>query len=160
MDHLINTAFISFFAVLWYFDVPHDGRRVANSDAQRELMESGGKLLGETEALRKLAAELTWREERGFAAAVIVAGWFMKVSFPLIGLDRGLIRWFLVRSTSSTASIPSLCICGATPITLFHSLDPRHSAMAVATRQHRIIRYRMGSPPHLVTLRKFLRIPR
>lgn len=82
IDHFINTLYITFFAITWYSFTPHDGRRVANSAAQREVMESGQALLGKVvdENVMRLAAEGIWKEERGFSAAVLIIGWFIKVS--------------------------------------------------------------------------------
>lgn len=80
IDHLVTTAYTALFAVVWYVYVPHDGRRVANSDAQKEMMGLGGELLSSTsESVRKAAAEAIWKSERGFAAAVLVGGWLIKV---------------------------------------------------------------------------------
>ena len=44
---MISTVYTTLFAVAWYVYEPHDGRRVANSDAQREMMEEAGKVVDE-----------------------------------------------------------------------------------------------------------------
>lgn len=68
--------------MIWYLYVPHDGRRVANSDAQKEMM---GELSrnGIDDVVRKVAADAIWKSERGFSAAVLVSGWLLKVRVPL-----------------------------------------------------------------------------
>jgi len=78
LDHVINTLYIAFFAVDWYLYVPHDGRRVANSEAQKQMLSEGN--FGDDES-RKAAAQAIWKSERGFAAAVLVGGWLLKWYF-------------------------------------------------------------------------------
>ena len=51
---------------------------MANSAAQRDMMEDAGKMMDDQ--ARKVAAEEIWKSERGFAAAVLIFGWFVKVS--------------------------------------------------------------------------------
>lgn len=80
LDHLVTTAYTTLFAVVWYVYVPHDGRRVANSIAQKEMMGEMGRSTID-DVSRKLAAELIWKEEKGVAAAVLLGGWLIKVSF-------------------------------------------------------------------------------
>lgn len=90
LDHLVSTIYTASFAVVWYLYTPHDGRRVANSQAQREVMELGYTIKGVDgqagtgaemgDAARKLAAEMVWSGERGFAAALLALGWLLKVS--------------------------------------------------------------------------------
>jgi hypothetical protein len=78
LDHVISTFYTTLFAVMWFAYTPHDGRRVANSAAQRDMMEDAGKMMDDQ--ARKVAAEEIWKSERGFAAAVLIFGWFVKVS--------------------------------------------------------------------------------
>ena len=80
IDHLISTVYTAFFAVLWYAYIPHDGERVANSEAQKAMMGDGGMGGKLDHDARKAAALALWKSERGFSAAVIVGGWFIKVS--------------------------------------------------------------------------------
>jgi inositol phosphorylceramide synthase regulatory subunit len=77
LDHLLATSWTVFFAVVWWFFVPHDGRRVANSDAQKDMMDGDAVPLNPEE--RVAAAQAVWRSERGFSAAVLISGWFLKV---------------------------------------------------------------------------------
>ncbi|GAA5822316.1 hypothetical protein JCM3770_001568 [Rhodotorula araucariae] len=83
-DHLVGTIYTAFFAVVWYLFVPHDGRRVANSDAQKAMM--GGSQTGVEmdEAARTAAAMGVWKSERGFSAAVLAVGWLLKIYFILV----------------------------------------------------------------------------
>lgn len=75
-DHLVSTVYTAWFGVVWYAFTPHDGRRVANSDAQKEML--GDVVMDDATRIR--AAEAIWKSERGFSAAVLVLGWLIKVS--------------------------------------------------------------------------------
>jgi len=81
LDHLFSTCWTVFFAVMWWVYTPHDGKRVANSDAQREMMggASGSEGHNMTESERTEAALGIWNKEKGFAAMVLVLGWLIKV---------------------------------------------------------------------------------
>ena len=68
-----------FFAVVWFGYTPHDGRRVANSEGQRQIMEKASGGLFITDAERALAAEGIWGQEKGFAGMVIFLIWLSKV---------------------------------------------------------------------------------
>lgn len=59
--------------------VPHDGRRVANSDAQKAMMGGSQSGDGMDEAARTAAAMGVWKSERGFSATVLAIGWLLKV---------------------------------------------------------------------------------
>ncbi|SCV74912.1 BQ2448_7941 [Microbotryum intermedium] len=85
LDHCVGTIFTSLFAVVWYIYVPHDGRRVANSDAQKEMMSEGSASSAAflDDAARKAAAQAVWKGERGFSAAVLMVGWLLKIYFTL-----------------------------------------------------------------------------
>lgn len=76
-DHLLNTIWTTFFAVSWWVYNPHDGKRIANSDAQKDMMGSGGPTMTDEE--RKQAAQLIWNQEKGLAATVLIIGWLLKV---------------------------------------------------------------------------------
>lgn len=78
IDHLISTVFTALFAVIWFAYTPHDGERVANSEAQKAMM-GGGTGASMDPDQRKAAALALWKSERGFSAVVIVLGWFLKV---------------------------------------------------------------------------------
>jgi hypothetical protein len=72
---------------MWWVYNPHDGRRQANSKAQLDLMNMvpglNGSLKGGVATMsdleRAAAAMEIWNKEKGFAAVVLVAGWFIKV---------------------------------------------------------------------------------
>lgn len=85
-DHIVSTAWLVFFAVLWWVYTPHDGRRQANSDAQREMMDAvpitGNRNMTDVE--RVMAAMTIWDEEKGRATAVIVLGWLAKFYFAAL----------------------------------------------------------------------------
>lgn len=70
-----------FFGVTWYRYTPHDGRRVANSDAQKAILEAGlaaghGQV---DDAERARLALQVWNDEKGFSTTVLVLGWLIKV---------------------------------------------------------------------------------
>lgn len=77
-DHLINTIWTVFFAVLWWVYNPHDGKRMANSEAQKNMMGAGGGS-NMTDEERKQAAQLIWNKEKGLASTILVLGWLAKV---------------------------------------------------------------------------------
>lgn len=79
VDHLVGTVYTAFFAVVWYVYVPHDGKRIANSEAQKAMM--GGSQTGiiMDDAARTAAAMGVWQSERVFSATVLVIGWMLKV---------------------------------------------------------------------------------
>ncbi|BGP33293.1 hypothetical protein JCM10296v2_005087 [Rhodotorula toruloides] len=83
-DHILGTVYTAFFAVVWYVYVPHDGRRIANSDAQKAMMGGSQSGVGMDEAARTAAAMTVWKSERGFSAAVLVIGWLLKIYFILV----------------------------------------------------------------------------
>ncbi|KWU43706.1 DUF1753-domain-containing protein, partial [Rhodotorula sp. JG-1b] len=84
IDHLVGTVYTTFFAVVWYIYVPHDGKRIANSAAQKAMM--GGSQTGiiMDDAARTAAAMGVWQSERVFSAAVLVIGWLLKAYFVAI----------------------------------------------------------------------------
>jgi len=83
LDHLFSTCWTVFFGVIWWEYTPHDGKRVANSDAQREMMDGASGMEGHnmTEAERTAAALSIWNKEKSFAVAVLIAGWLIKIYF-------------------------------------------------------------------------------
>ena len=93
LDHLFSTCWTVFFGVVWWVYTPHDGQRVANSDAQRAMIDaaSGQEGLNMTDAERAQAALGIWNKEKGFAAAVLVLGWFTKVRLHFLRRDPWLI---------------------------------------------------------------------
>jgi len=83
LDHVLSTVWLAYFAVEWWYYTPHDGRRVAHSAAQEQLMGSvGGHNM--TEAERTMAAEAIWNKEKGPASVVLVLGWLVKWYFAAI----------------------------------------------------------------------------
>jgi len=114
LDHLINTFYICYFAQSWYLHTPHDGRRTASSDMQRQVADlgDGGPWRDMTPEERMAAAESVWMYERGFSAAVLVAGWLLKLWFIsiiysyAIHLRRGSYHSLPLSMSSSTSSAP------------------------------------------------------
>ena len=79
-DHLLNTIWTVFFAVAWWVYNPHDGKRIANSDAQKSMMDMGGPQMTDEE--RRVAAQGIWNKEKGVAGTVLIIGWCLKVRSP------------------------------------------------------------------------------
>ncbi|KAF9462915.1 Inositolphosphorylceramide synthase subunit Kei1-domain-containing protein [Collybia nuda] len=114
-DHIVSTSWTVFFAVVWWVYTPHDGRRQANSEAQKTMMEAGpagGNMTVPvlTDAQRKEAAMTIWNQEKGTAAAIIIASWVFKIYFALLlysyanHLRKGSYRSLpLSRSTAQNA---------------------------------------------------------
>lgn len=87
IDHVVATLSTLYFGVQWYVYNPHDGKRIANSAAQKEILEGstgasspGGSGLGDDSAERARKALAVWQDERGFSTFVLAAGWLLKVS--------------------------------------------------------------------------------
>lgn len=77
----------------WYYYTPHDGTKPQLAPHQAGLMELIENIENSYEVpgsvkhhvplegeARKLSAEKVWSEEKDFAAGLIIAGWFVKVS--------------------------------------------------------------------------------
>ncbi len=81
-DHMLSSAWLVFFAVLWWFYTPHDGTVQIHSDAQKAVQESGpGHNMTADE--RAEAAMTIWNAEKGLATAMIIMGWIVKVRISL-----------------------------------------------------------------------------
>jgi len=83
LDHVLSTAWLANFAVEWWYYTPHDGRRVAHSAAQEQLMGSVGGY-NMTEAERTVAAEAIWNTDKGPAGLVLLLGWLVKWYFAAV----------------------------------------------------------------------------
>jgi len=114
LDHFISTTWTVIFASIWWYHTPHDGRRIANSDAQKEMMTGpiggGGVEFADT-AERVAAAERVWLGERGFAAVVLIFGWLVKIYFAIciysfaVHLRRGTYHSLPFSKPSPTPSV-------------------------------------------------------
>ncbi|KAL7009873.1 hypothetical protein EMMF5_000781 [Cystobasidiomycetes sp. EMM_F5] len=107
-DHIVSTLYTVYFGVNWYVYTPHDGRRVANSEAQKEILEGhaaaggpGNHATVEDSQERARQALAVWRDERAFSTFVLLAGWLLKIYFILVlysfalHLRRGTFRTLL-----------------------------------------------------------------
>jgi hypothetical protein len=92
LDHIISTVYTTFFALIWYLYMPHDGRRVANSDAQREMMTAAVIGTPADEIGRAMAAEGIWQDERGVSALLLLGCWLIKVSWFILSHGHGHSR--------------------------------------------------------------------
>jgi len=106
-DHLLNTIWTVFFAISWWYYNPHDGKRVANSAAQKEMMGTDGPVMTDEE--RTTAAQLIWNKEKGTAAMVLFIGWALKLYFAALlysyalHLRRGSYRSIAANSSTDIA---------------------------------------------------------
>ncbi|KAH8789451.1 Inositolphosphorylceramide synthase subunit Kei1-domain-containing protein [Flagelloscypha sp. PMI_526] len=85
-DHILSSSWTLFFAVLWWVYTPHDGRRMANSAAQEELIRvsPGSTSLQMTDDERASAAYAIWNKEKNTAMSVIIASWSCKIYFAML----------------------------------------------------------------------------
>ncbi|EJF64091.1 Inositolphosphorylceramide synthase subunit Kei1-domain-containing protein [Dichomitus squalens] len=82
-DHILSSAWLVFFAVLWWVYTPHDGTVQIHSDAQKDVQASGpGHNMTAEE--RAAAAMTIWNAEKGIATAMIVMGWVLKIYFAVL----------------------------------------------------------------------------
>ena len=122
-DHILSTAWLVFFAVVWWVYTPHDGRVQANSAAQKEVMESGAGH-NMTDEERAAAAMTIWNAEKGIATSMIVLGWLAKVRAALPAVQPNL-TWFshmCYRSISQPCCTPTPFICARAHTALFPTL--------------------------------------
>ncbi|KAJ7576908.1 Inositolphosphorylceramide synthase subunit Kei1-domain-containing protein [Mycena floridula] len=84
-DHVVSTSWTVFFAVVWWFQTPHDGQRQVNSDAQRDIIRVAPKDIHQyTPDERRIAAMTIWDHEKGMAFAIILISWLSKIYFALL----------------------------------------------------------------------------
>ncbi|MBW0562004.1 hypothetical protein O181_101719, partial [Austropuccinia psidii MF-1] len=82
LDHLLSTIYTIHFGLQWFLINPHDGRRVAHGDAQKNIMNSDLPQLSPES--RKQAAQAIWKAERGVAAVILILIWLAKLYFILV----------------------------------------------------------------------------
>jgi hypothetical protein len=83
VDHIIQTVYTLGFARHYWYEVPHDGRRVANSKAQEDLIRLAVSRGEVSDKMPDNIAEIArglWEKEEGFALMVLFASWLIKVS--------------------------------------------------------------------------------
>ncbi|TCD71813.1 hypothetical protein EIP91_003156 [Steccherinum ochraceum] len=151
-DHVLNTAWTVFFAVLWWVYTPHDGRRQANSPAQEEMARAGAaqaaKIHNMTQQEREFAAMDLWNHEKGTATAVIILGWFAKIYFALLiysyalHLRKGSYRTLPTsrpspqHRTTSLSALPNDDEDMDLPVEDFYRLPTANSSTAGHTRSN------------------------
>jgi hypothetical protein len=93
-DHLLSSLWLAYFSVHYWMYTDHNGERVINSEAQRQLIEVASDILDipelSTDERHRIAQDL-WNTEKGHAAAVIIIGWVLKVSISHSHLERGAL---------------------------------------------------------------------
>ncbi|KAG8897469.1 hypothetical protein FRB99_008127 [Tulasnella sp. 403] len=93
VDHLLNTIWLTFFAVSWWIYNPHDGVRPVNSAAQQGVADVGpGHGLPMTDAERYAAAQSIWNKEKGTAAMLLFAYFAALLYSYAIHLRKGSYR--------------------------------------------------------------------
>ena len=98
-DHILNTTWTVYFAVLWWLHTPHDGRRNANSPAQQALIDGYiGKHQDMSPDERAAAAERVWRAEKAQALTIIILGWLIKVRIIAV-LSPSMTHLLIISST-------------------------------------------------------------
>ncbi|KIK61638.1 hypothetical protein GYMLUDRAFT_96488 [Collybiopsis luxurians FD-317 M1] len=83
-DHIFSTAWTVFFAVVWWFQTPHDGRTNANSPAQLQIIAASPDIHHLTDEERAVAAGKIWNHEKGTALAVIIISWLAKIYLAIL----------------------------------------------------------------------------
>ncbi|EIW65733.1 hypothetical protein M231_04271 [Tremella mesenterica] len=122
IDHAILTIFHYLFYQHYWYSVPHDGRRVSNSQAQQDLINlaaSRGEIEDPaltqddpaTEELRAALAGEIWQTEKVFAGWTLIAGWLLKIYFILI-----LYSYAAHLRSSTYHTLPSTARAKATQI--------------------------------------------
>jgi hypothetical protein len=102
--------------VQWWIYTEHDGKQMAHSKAQEEIIKTAVGISVYTEEQRTRMAKELWEKENGFAALIIVVGWLLKLYFGLIlysyalHLRRGTYR---SRRESSYGLVPQSATQGA-----------------------------------------------
>ncbi|KAI0035319.1 Inositolphosphorylceramide synthase subunit Kei1-domain-containing protein, partial [Vararia minispora EC-137] len=84
-DHILNTVWTVYFAVRWWVYTPHDGRRVANSPAQDQIVAGYiGEHIQLSDLERAAAAARVWEQEKNLALTILIAGWLVKFYFAAL----------------------------------------------------------------------------
>lgn len=89
LDHLVQSFFHYVFYLSYWYAVPHDGRRTANSQAQqdlinlaasrKEIIDPATQETAGMDELRKALAGEIWRTEKVFAGWTLIFGFLLKV---------------------------------------------------------------------------------
>jgi hypothetical protein len=91
LDHLIQSFFHFIFYQHYWYVIPHDGRRILNSQAQQDLVDlavsrgeipdpaSGKDTPGADDVRKALAGEI-WSQEKVFAGWTLFFGFLLKAS--------------------------------------------------------------------------------
>jgi hypothetical protein len=92
IDHVILSLFHFLFFQRYWYDLPHDGRRNANSQAQQDIINlavSRGEIPQPTDSTEQddartaaLAGQI-WEEEKVYAGWALIFGWLLKVPLTL-----------------------------------------------------------------------------
>lgn len=113
IDHIILTLFHYLFFLNYWYDLPHDGRRTANSQAQLDLINlaaSRGEIPTPTEttdqddATRVALAQGIWTEEKVYAGWALIFGWLLKVSFHFPTFPHNRVALVVADSFCSSTS--------------------------------------------------------
>ncbi|KAJ9112806.1 hypothetical protein QFC20_002134 [Naganishia adeliensis] len=87
VDHVIQTFYTLGFARHYWYEVPHDGRRVVNSQAQEDLIRLAVSRGEVSDKMPDNIAEIArglWEKEEGTARVVLFLSWLIKIYFILV----------------------------------------------------------------------------
>lgn len=90
LDHIIQTLYATVFAEEQWFGVPHDGARMYNSQAAKDMVDlaiSRNEIPAERPENTAAIARDLWEQEKGFTAIVLLFSGLLKVNllrFPLL----------------------------------------------------------------------------
>ena len=87
LDHLVQTLYALRFARHQWYEIPHDGARTFNSQAQKDLVDlaiSRHEIPAERPSDTARIAHGLWETEKGFTAFVLVMAWFLKVGLKAL----------------------------------------------------------------------------
>lgn len=135
VDHVVQTLFTVGFARHYWYEVPHDGRRVVNSQAQEDLIRLAVSRGEVSDKMPDNIAEIAkglWEKEEGFARIVLVLAWLIKVGLRAKSVrKRRANSCETARSTSSWFYTRMQHTCDQTPTTLYRS-PPRARTQTVS----------------------------
>ncbi|WWC89510.1 uncharacterized protein L201_004434 [Kwoniella dendrophila CBS 6074] len=96
LDHLVLTIFHYLFYLNYWYNIPHDGKRISNSQAQQDLINlalsrneitqpsNSGTSTEALDELRSALAGEIWEREKVFAGWTLIIGWLLKIYFIIL----------------------------------------------------------------------------
>lgn len=87
LDHVVQTIYALRFARHQWYEIPHDGARSFNSQAQKDLVDlaiSRHEIPAERPSNTAEIAHGLWEQEKGFTAFVLILAWLLKIYFIVV----------------------------------------------------------------------------